>query len=188
MSIVLMPQSRLKVYLQTTKYLFAASVVSCLCLDCTGSGLQIQFVTLRSWSRQPSSQSSDQDQDRLGNPSDRVSCAGPLFSTIKVSLDVKIPASEHGRCWLMNAAPRCGWRWWRQESTDLVQTATVITATCCTLQCTLVTRDTGDTEHVNTLTPYHTNHASCMLCCHWILTQFIFQATRNDYILCQIFY
>ena len=38
---------------------------------------------------------------------------------------------------LMNAAPRCGWRWWRQESTDLVQTATVITATCCTLQCTL---------------------------------------------------
>ena len=103
MSIVLMPQSRLKVYLQTTKYLFAASVVSCLCLDCTGSGLQIQFVTLRSWSRQPSSQSSD--QDRLGNPSDRVSCAGPLFSTIKVSLDVKIPASEHGRCCVDECCP-----------------------------------------------------------------------------------
>ena len=156
-----MAQSRLKVYLQTTKYLFAASVVSCLCLDCTGSGLQIQFVTLRSWSRQPSSQSSDQDQDRLGNPSDRVSCAGPLFSTIKVSLDVKIPASEHGRCCVDECCPPL--------RVEMVETGEYRLGTDCyryhghLLQCTLVTRDTGDTEHVNTLTPYHTNHASCML-------------------------
>ena len=158
MSIVLMAQSRLKVYLQTTKYLFAASVVSCLCLDFTGSGLQIQFVTLRSWSRQPSSQSGDQNQDRLGNPSDRVSCAWPLFSTIKVSLDVKIPASEHGRCWLMNAAPRCGWRWWRQESTDLVQTATVITATCCSVLWWLGTQGTQTMSTPSPLTT-QTMHA-----------------------------
>ena len=70
------------------KIFICSKCVSCLCLGSTGSRLQIQFVTLRSWSRQLSSQSGDQDQDRLGNPSDRVSCAWPLFSAIKVSLGV----------------------------------------------------------------------------------------------------
>ena len=46
------------------------------------------------------------------------------------------------------------------------------------LQCTLVTRDTGDTEHVNTL--YHTKLA----------LYFVYQATRNDIVnfLLQMFH